>query len=111
MTPTRIVTLRRVPLTLAVRSLAATDLQVLLALTLAACPRTGRVWTTPLRLADELILAPAAVEAAFASLAAHGHITLWSRSSSALALRCYELGSVLARQGDAPDNLPVEPTS
>ncbi len=108
MTPTRIVTLRRVPLALVVRTVTAQDLQVFLALTLAACPRTGRVWTTPLRLADELTQDPAAVEATFASLIARGHITLWSRSSSTLPLRCYELGCVLARQGEAPDNLPVE---
>jgi len=111
MSPTRIVTLRRVPLALATRTLPAADLHVLVALALTACPRTGRVWTTPLRLADELTLAPAAVEAALASLTAHGHITLWSRSSSTLALRCYEIGAVLARQVEAPDNLPVEPTS
>lgn len=111
MSPTRFVTLRRLPLTLATRTLPAADLHVLVALTLAACPRTGRVWTTPLRLADELTLAPAAVEAAFASLTARGHITLWSRSSSTLALRCYELGAMLAREVEAPDNLPVEPTS
>ncbi len=109
MTPTRIVTLRRVPLTLAARSLAAADLHVLVALTLAACPGTGRVWTSPLRLADELTLAPAVVEAAFALLVSRGLIALWSRSSSTLALRCYEIGDVLARQVDAPDNLPVEP--
>jgi hypothetical protein len=112
MTPARIVSLRRVPLTLACRSLSATDLQLLLALVLGACPRTGRAWTTPLRLAEEFCVAPSTVQAAFSSLVERGFLTLWSRSTSALALRCYDLSPLLARERDEPpDNLPVEPPS
>ena len=110
MSPDRTLTLRRVPLALVCRTLSATDLQILLALVVGACPRTARVWTTPLRLAEEFNVAPVLVDVSLASLIALGHLALWSRSTSACALRCYEVGPVLVRRLDEPpDNLPVGP--
>lgn len=108
MTPDRIVTFRRVPLAQACRTLPAEDLRLLVALTLGACPQTGRVWTTPLRLAEEFRVAPAAVDTALERLVDQGHASLWSRSHG--ALRGYEIGPALVRHlGEPPDNLPVGP--
>ncbi len=108
MSPDRTLTLRRVPFALVCRSLPAVDLQILLTLVASACPRTGRVWTTPLRLAEEFNVAPIIIDASLASLVAQGHLSLWSRSHG--ALRCYEVGHLLVRRLDEPpENLPVDP--
>ena len=99
-------TLRRAPLAHALHTLSPTSLRTLLHLALMACPATGRVWTTPLRIAEDLHTTAAAAEELLALLAERKLLSLWSRSHG--ALRCYELGDVLARSGEAPANLPVE---
>lgn len=108
MTPVRLVSFRRVVLAEAAPRLSPDDFRLLVLLALSACPRTGRVWTTPLRLAEELGTAPVVIDAALQTLLAAGHITLYARSRA--ALRCYELGPVFQRALDEPpENLPVEP--
>lgn len=103
------VTFRRVALTAAAQTLQAVDLRVLLVLAATACPRTARAWTTPLRLAEELALAPTIVDAALTSLESRSHLSLFSRGHG--ALRCYELGPVFVRAlPDPPENLPVAPS-
>lgn len=101
-------TLRRGALTEAARSLPAVDLRVLLVLAASACPRTGRIWTTPLRLTDETALAPAVVDASLTSLESRSHLSLFARGHA--ALRCYELGPIFVRAlPEPPENLPVAP--
>ena len=117
MTPDSLVTFERASLAEALRTLAPLELQVLVALALGACPRTRRVWTTPLRLADELAAtptpgathpAPAAIDAILALLIARGHLALYARSHGALA--SYEVNVLLRRHRDEPPaNLPVDP--
>lgn len=103
------VTLRRGALATAAATLGAIDLRVLLVLASAACPRTSRAWTTPLRLAEELALAPPLIDDALTSLESRSHLMLFSRGHG--ALRCYELGPVFVRAlPEPPDNLPVAPS-
>lgn len=103
------VTLRREKLAACARDLPAVELRVLLVLLQGACPRTGRAWTTPLRLAEELSLAPAVVDAALTSLESRSQLTLFSRGHG--ALRCFDLGPVLVRADpEPPPNLPVAPS-
>ena len=103
-----VVSFRRGALTDAARALPAVDLRVLLVLAATACPRTGRAWTTPLRLAEELAIAPASVDAALTSLESRAQLSLFSRGHG--ALRCYEFGPVLVRAlVEPPENLPVAP--
>lgn len=107
MTPDHSLTLKGVPLARAVRTLRGDELQLLLLLALNACRRTGRVWTTSLRLGEELHLAPTMVDSMVSVLITREHISLWSRGRA--ALRCYEINpTLLRRQGEAPPNLPVE---
>jgi hypothetical protein len=113
MLPDRIVTFRRVPFAEALRSLTASEFRLLTLLGLRACPRTKRVWTTPLRLAEEFSASPetcaaAVIDAMLDVLVARGHITLHARSLG--ALRCYEVGVTVVRHPDEPPaNLPVLP--
>ena len=116
MRPDQTVAFHRVPLAHALRTLPPTEFRLLTLLGLEACPRTKRIWTTPLRLAEELdgsrragdpALPPGVVDAVLTVLLARGHITLYARGHG--ALRCYEVGLVVARYADEPpSNLPVE---
>ncbi len=107
MTPTASITLRRAPLGQILMSLPAEACRVLFHLAHRACPRTGRVWTTPLRAADDLQLPVTLVDLYLASLVSEGHMMLWTKGIG--ALRCYELGAFFVRAPEAPENLPVEP--
>lgn len=107
MTPTPLLTLRQPELTRAVAALDGDALRLLLHLAGGACPRTNRVWTTPLRASEALGLSVPMIEAHLAALVASGELSLWTRGVG--ALRCYELGSLVVRAGEAPENLPVAP--
>lgn len=116
MRPDQSVTFHRVLFAHALRTLAPAEFRVLAALGLGACPRTKRIWTTPLRLAEDLggsagtedpAVPPSVIDAMLSVLVARGHITLYARSHGALC--CYEVGFVVARYLDEPpDNLPVD---
>lgn len=107
MTPDHSLTFQGVPLARAVRTLHGDELQLLLLLALNACVRTGRVWTTSLRLAEELHVGPTTIDSMLSVLISRAHISLYSRGSA--ALRCYEISpALLRRQGEAPPNLPIE---
>ncbi len=116
MNPDCFLTFERESLTAAIHTLAPPELQLLLLLAVHTCPRTGRVWMTPLRLADELRasqtpglahIPPATIDAMLTILLSRGLLILYARSHG--ALRCYELPLVYARFRDTPPaNLPVE---
>lgn len=99
--------LRRLALKHAIRTLSPTSFRTLLHLVTDVCQDTGRVWTTPLRLAEDLGLPATLVSETLDLLVERKHLTLWSRSHA--ALRCYELGPLFVRRAEAPDNLPVAP--
>ncbi|MBI5515248.1 MAG: hypothetical protein HY909_15835 [Deltaproteobacteria bacterium] len=107
MTPTASITLRRAPLGEILTSLPAEPCRLLLHLAHRACPRTGRVWTTPLRAADDLGVPVTLVDRLLASLVSEGHLTVWTRGVG--ALRCYDLGAFFVRVPEVPENLPVGP--
>lgn len=107
MTPDRILVLRRTPLALACRTLPGEALRVLIALAHGACPSTGRIWTTPLRLADDWDMPLGFVTSTLELLVAGGHIARVGRSQGALA--AYEFGALLYRHAAPPTNLPVSP--
>jgi hypothetical protein len=98
-------TLRRESLMRALCALPALDVSVLLHLVSHACARTNRVWTSPGRTAEALSLTSGVVEHAFLNLERE-HFLLNHRVRG--DLRCLELGPLLVREGEPPDNLPVE---
>lgn len=107
MTPDRILVLRRPQLALVCRGLPGEELRLLLALALGSCPVTSRVWTTPLRLADDWNLSPDFVTKTLEILVAAGHIRRVAESRGDLA--AYEIGPLLFRHAAPPSNLPVAP--
>lgn len=107
MTPDRILVLRRTPLALACRTLPGEALRVLIALAHGACPNTGRIWTTPLRLADEWDMPPSFVASTLELLVVSGHISRVGRSQGDLC--AYEFGALVYRHAAPPMNLPVSP--
>lgn len=107
MTPDRILVLRRTALALALRTLPGEELRLLLALAHGVCPATNRIWTTPLRLADEWDREPEFVRRALESLVATGHIRRVAESRSDLV--AFELGALVFRHAMPPENLPVAP--
>lgn len=107
MTPPRpTIALRRTELVRAQR-LSATDLRVLVALILRACPSTGRTWEPSERLAEALGLSDAVVRAALHELVRHGLLEI--HPGVMRGLPCIELGPLLVRAAEPPENLPVEP--
>ncbi len=106
MTPTASITLRRAPLGQILTTMPGEACRLLLHLARGACPRTGRVWLTPLRVADDLTLPVTLVDQLLVSLVSAGHLSLWSRGTG--ALRCYALGPLYVLVHEAPMNLPVE---
>jgi hypothetical protein len=99
--------LRRLALKHAIRTLSPTSFRMLLSLASDTCVDTGRVWTTPLRLAEDLGVPATLVSETLDLLVERKHLSLWSRSHA--ALRCYEFGPLFVRRSEAPENLPVEP--
>jgi hypothetical protein len=107
MTPTATLTLRRAPLGQILTTFPGEACCLLVHLAHHACPRTGRVWTSPPRLADELHLPLTLLDQFLTSLVSAGHMDLWTKGIG--ALRCYRLGAVFVHEAEAPENLPVEP--
>ncbi|MDB4930571.1 MAG: hypothetical protein JWM10_3055 [Myxococcaceae bacterium] len=106
-TPSHSLQLRRLALKHALRTLSPTSFRMLLHLATDACEDTARVWTTPLRLAEDIGSPASLVSETLDLLVERKHMKLWSRSHA--ALRCYELGPLFVRRSEAPENLPVEP--
>lgn len=110
-----VIRLRRERLLAALRSLPVEETAVLLLLATQACPTTGRVWTSALRIADELNVPrlpngleapPVLIETLLTRLERRGHLrSLPSR----FGIRTLELGPVFVRDVEAPENLPVAP--
>lgn len=107
MTPSASLTLRSAPLGEVLTTFPGDACRILLLLARRACPRTGRAWTTPLRLAEDLRIPVTLAEQYLTTLVSAGHLSLWTRGMG--ALRCYVLGIVLVLLNEAPDNLPVSP--
>lgn len=107
MTPAASLTFRSAPLGEVITTFPGDACCILLLLARHACPRTGRVWVTPLRLAEDLRLPVTIVEMHLSTLVSSGHLSLWTRGVG--ALRCYVLGAVFVLSSDAPENLPVAP--
>jgi DNA-binding MarR family transcriptional regulator len=97
---------RRTSLARAVHDLPPIDAKALLHLALHACPTTGRVWTTPVRLADELGLSATLVEHLLDRLGRAGFVRILEPTRRPLLV--LELGPVFIRDGAAPGNVPVE---
>ncbi len=105
MTPLRpTLTVRRDPLRSAVRTLPHTHLALLVHLTTRACPATGRVWTSPARLAEELGLTSTLIEHALGQLETRRFVQVYGGPSELCTI---EMGAVLVREAPAPLNLPL----
>lgn len=107
MTPPRpTVVLRRAELVRGL-SLGATDLRLLIALLVRACPSSGRTWEPSERLAEALGLSDALIRAGLDRLEREGFVEL--QPGLLRGLPSVELGPVLVRSHEPPENLPVEP--
>lgn len=107
MTPSASITFRRAPLGELLTSLPSDACRILFYLARNTCPKVGRVWTAPLRIADDLQLPVTLVDQHLTALISAGHLSLWTRGTG--GLRCYTLGPVYMLENGAPSNLPVEP--
>lgn len=107
MTPLRpSVQLRRESLLQALRILPPTEIAVLVLLVLHACPRTGIVWASPSTIAERLRLTTGIVESALTHLVREHCLSNYSHLVDRRGLM---LGSIFIKEGEAPDNIPVEP--
>lgn len=101
------VSLRRRVLRDALATLRPFEVVVLFTLVVRADPRTGRAWYHPLRLAGDLDATPGALTDAVDQLVSHGLVELLPPSSSwGVSI---ELGLLVHRPSDPPENLPVLP--
>ena len=100
------ITLRRTVVLWIATRLSPLDVTVLLYLVAHACPTTARVWMTPARTAEDLGLTSGVVEQVLVHLARESVLTTFVVRGN---LHGIELGPVLIRDHDAPENLPVEP--
>lgn len=100
------IVLRREALGHALHHLPALHFTVLGRLLMRACPRTGRVWTTPDRLAVDAGLSIDLAEHALRGMESVGLLSVYSERARVL---CIELGALFVRPASPPDNLPVEP--
>lgn len=101
-------TLRRRELHDALTNLRPLDVVVLLLLVVRSHPRNGRVWTTMERLSAELGLSGALVTDTLDRLVDQGFLAKVPSKAPLLAL---EVGPLLVREGEAPENIPLEPTA
>lgn len=101
------VTLRRPELHALLTRHRPLDVVVLLDLTIRAHLRTGRLWTTAEKLAAELGLSERLVLDTIDRLVER---ELLSRLPAKAPLLALEIGALLVRDGEAPSNLPLEPT-
>lgn len=99
-------TFRRSALARAIDELAPIDDKALLHLALHACPSTGRVFTTLVRLADKLGLSIPLVEHVLDRLVRAGFVRIIEPMRRPLLV--LELGPVFVRDGAAPANVPLD---
>lgn len=90
----------------ALRALCALDVKVLLELAVRAHPATGRVWEMKARLAEDLTMTDHFFDEILERLAEESFVEALDPAGQRLGW--IELGEVLVRQGQSPDNLPVE---
>lgn len=98
--------LRREALAHALRHLPALHFAVLGRLLMRTCPRTGRVWTTPDRLAVDAGISMPLAEHALRGMESVGLLSVYSERARVL---CIEFGAIHVRHAPPPANLPVEP--
>lgn len=101
-----VIRLRREKLVSALRNLTFQEAVILILLASQACPTSGRVWTSSNRIAEDLQLSPTLVESILDRLELLGHLDVAPARGS---IRVVELGPVVVRDADAPENLPVAP--
>lgn len=101
------VSLRRRVLRDALATLRPFEVTVLLTLVVRADPRTARAWYHPLRLAGDLGTTPGALTEAVDQLVSHGLVEFMPASGPwGISI---ELGLLVHRPSDPPENLPVLP--
>ncbi len=100
------ITFRRPELCVALTKLRPQDAVLLLAVIVHSHPRGGRVWTTTERLATELGLSGALVTESLERLCQWEFLSKIPSRPPVLSL---EVGSLLVRNGEAPENLPLGP--
>lgn len=101
------ITFRRQPLYGALTTLRPLDVVLLLAIVVHSHPRGGRVWSTTERLAAELGLTESLVTDSLERLIDRKFLTRIPSRPPVLSL---EVSDLLVREGEAPENLPLEPT-
>jgi len=101
-------TLRRRELHEALTKLRPLDTVVLFLLVVRAHPRNARVWTTIERLSAELGFSDTLVTDTLDRLVDRGFATKIPSRAPLLSL---EVGPLLVREGEAPENIPLEPSS
>jgi hypothetical protein len=106
-TPYLHLTLRRRELHEALTKLCPLDAVVLLDLVVRAHPHAGRLWTTVERIGSELGIPDGLISDTLERLIDRGYLLRIPARAPLLSL---EIGSLLVREGEAPDNLPLEPT-
>lgn len=100
------ITFRRRQLYLALTTLRPLDTVLLLTVIIHSHPRGGRVWTTTERLATELGLSESLVGDSLERLIGRQFLSKIPSRPPVLSL---EVADLLVREGEAPDNLPLEP--
>lgn len=106
--PFAYLTLRRLELHEVLTKLRPLDAVLLLLLVVRAHPRNGRVWTTTEHLSAELGFSGALVTDALDRLVGQGFAMKIPSKAPILSL---EVGPLLVREGEAPDNVPLEPST
>lgn len=99
------VTLRRSDLHAALATLRPLDVVVLLDLVAHSHPRAGRVWTTTERISADLGLSDRLTTEILDRLVGRGFV---ARIPSRPPILSLEVLTLLVREGEAPENLPVE---
>lgn len=104
--PSDTITLRREPLARALGRLAPMDAMVLLHLALRACPRTGRIWASLTRIAEDLAMPPGLVEHAITRLSEQKIIEAHPPEHGRLPW--IDLDPVLVRQDEVSATQPLD---
>lgn len=102
--PSTTITLRRERLARTIGRLAPIDAMVLLHLALRACPKTGRIWASLTRIAEDLGMPPGLVEQAITRLSEQKIIEAHPPDHGRLPW--IDLDPVLVLQDDVSVNLP-----
>lgn len=106
MTPPRTIALRRAEFARAL-SLSTTDVRVLVALLVRACPRTGQAWRPVEEIAESLGLSHDLVRWTIEKLELEDFLDV--EPGVLPGTYVIELGDILVRTAEPPENLPIEP--